>query len=140
MPAITVTNEDANEKKKVRLMKQRREYTVEPRLSGLFLWYKFGYEYLLVTIKIRSHILFKTTALKGAVKCKGFWLSKSRGSARACRKVGLLKPGFHMVVSVVSVVSVVRKKFIGQIEFILPRTTSCICRFFCIEQLYGRFP
>ena len=31
------------------------------------------------------------------------------------------KPGFHIVVSVVSVVSVtvVRKKFIGQIEFIL---------------------
>ena len=43
-----------------------------------------------------------------------------------------LKPGFHMVVSVVSVV---RKKFIGQIEFILSRTTSCICRFFCIEPL-----
>ena len=27
-----------------------------------------------------------------------------------------LKPGFHIVVSVVSVVSVVRKKFIGQIK------------------------
>ena len=39
-------------------------------------------------IKIRSHILFKTTALKGAVKCKGFLLSKSKGSARACRKEG----------------------------------------------------
>ena len=51
-----------------------------------------------------------------------------------------LKPGFHIVVSVVSVVSVVRKKFIGQIEFILSRTESCICRFFCIEHLYGRFP
>ena len=51
-----------------------------------------------------------------------------------------LKPGFHMVVSVVSVVSFVRKKFIGQIEFILSRTKSCICRFFCIEHLYGRFP
>ena len=48
-----------------------------------------------------------------------------------------LKPGFHIVVSVVSVV---RKKFIGQIEFILSRTTSFICRFFCIEHLYGRFP
>ena len=59
------------------------------RLSGLFLWSQFGYDYLLVTIKIRSHILFKTTALKGEVKCKGFLLSKSRGSARACRKVGL---------------------------------------------------
>ena len=59
-----------------------------PRLSGLFLWFQFGYDYLLVTIKIRSHILFKTTALKGAVKCKGFLLSKSKGSARACRKEG----------------------------------------------------
>ena len=48
-----------------------------------------------------------------------------------------VKPGFHIVVSVVSVV---RKKFIGQIEFILSRTTSCICHFFCIEHLYGRFP
>ena len=38
------------------------------------------------------------------------------------------------------VVSVVRKKIIGQIEFILSRTTSCICPFFCIEHLYGRFP
>jgi len=59
------------------------------RLSGLFLWSQFGYDYLLVTIKIPSHIRFKTTALKGAVKCKGFLLSKSKGSARACRKVGL---------------------------------------------------
>ena len=41
-----------------------------------------------------------------------------------------LKPGFHIVISVVSVVSAVPKKFIGQIEFILSRTTSCICRFF----------
>ena len=39
-----------------------------PRLSGLFLWSQFGHEYLLATIKIPSHILFKTTALKGAVK------------------------------------------------------------------------
>ena len=48
-----------------------------------------------------------------------------------------IKPGFHIVVSVVSVV---RKKFVGPIEFILSRTTSCICHFFCIEHLYGRFP
>ena len=48
------------------------------------------YDYLLVPIKIRSHILFKTTALKGAVKCKGFLLSKSKGSARACRKEGYI--------------------------------------------------
>ena len=46
----------------------------DSRLSGLFLWSQFGYDYLLVTIKIRSHILFKTTALKGAVNCKGFLL------------------------------------------------------------------
>ena len=48
-----------------------------------------------------------------------------------------IKPGFHIVVSVVSVV---RKKFIGPTEFILSHTTSCICHFFCIEHLYGRFP
>ena len=36
--------------------------------------------------------------------------------------------------------SVVRKKFIGPIQFILSQTTSCICRFCCIEHLYGRFP
>ena len=47
------------------------------------------------------------------------------------------KPGFDIVVSVVSVE---RKKSIGPIEFILSRTTSCICHFFCIEHLYGRFP
>ena len=58
------------------------------RLSGVFLWSQFGYDYLLVTIKIRSHILFKITALKDAVKCKGFLLSKSKGSARASRKEG----------------------------------------------------
>ena len=50
------------------------------------------------------------------------------------------KPGFHIVVSVVSVVSVVRKKFMGQIEFILSRTSSCIRRFFCTEHFYGTFP
>ena len=48
-----------------------------------------------------------------------------------------VKPGFHIVASVVSVV---RKKFIGPIEFILSRTTSCICHFFCIEHLYGTSP
>ena len=53
------------------------------------------------------------------------------------RHLWSIKPGLHIVVSVVSVV---RKKFIGQIEWILSRTTSCICRFFCIEHLYGRFP
>ena len=62
-----------------------------PRLSGFldypdFFSSQFGYDHLLVTIKIRSHILFKTTALKGAVKCKGCLLSKSKSTARACRK------------------------------------------------------
>ena len=65
-------------------------YTVEPRLSGtrlsgLFLWSQFGHEYSLVTIKIRSRILFKTTALKSAVKCEGFLLPKSTRSAHARR-------------------------------------------------------
>ena len=35
---------------------------------------------------------------------------------RACVFPFSVKPGFHIVVSVVSVVSVVRKKFIGQIK------------------------
>ena len=69
--------------------------TVEPRLSGprpwishlsgLFLWSQFGYEYLLVTIKIRSRILSKTTAMKGAVKCEGFSLKEQKQRSR-CRK------------------------------------------------------
>ena len=49
-----------------------------PRLSGLFLWSQFGHEYLLVTIKIRSHILFETTALKCAVKGEGFFALKEQ--------------------------------------------------------------
>ena len=39
-----------------------------PRLSGLFLWSQFCHEYLLVMIKICSHILFKTTVFKSEVK------------------------------------------------------------------------
>ena len=54
--------------------------TVEPRLSGLFLRSQFGQEYLLVTIKIPSHILFKTTALKGAVKCEGFCSQRAKAA------------------------------------------------------------
>ena len=55
-----------------------------PRLSGLFLWSQFGDEYLLVTIKIHGHVLFKTTALKSAVKCEGFLFSKSKSSTYVC--------------------------------------------------------
>ena len=44
--------------------------------SGLILWSQFCSEYLLVTIKIRSYILFKTTALKSEVKGSVFSLSK----------------------------------------------------------------
>jgi len=51
--------------------------------------------------------------------------------------VSEFKPGFLIVVSVVSVV---RKKFIRQIEFILSCTTCFSCRFCCIEHLYGTFP
>ena len=43
-----------------------------------------------------------------------------------------LKPGFHIVVSVV------RKKFIGQIEFILSRTSS-ICRYLVLSICTGGF-
>ena len=64
-------------------------------------------------------------------------LSQPRAELGFSRLSLSVKPGrFHMVVSVVSVV---RKKFIAQIEFTLSRTKSCICRFFCIEHLYGRF-
>ena len=50
-------------------------------LSGLFLRSQFGHEYLFVTIKIRSHILFKTTALfKGAVKCEGFCSQRAKAA------------------------------------------------------------
>ena len=53
------------------------------RLSGLFLWFQFGHEYLLITIKIRSHIIFKTIALKSAVKCLGFCFERAKaGLAR----------------------------------------------------------
>ena len=44
-----------------------------------------------------------------------------------------LKPGFHIDVSVA------RKKFIGQIEFILSRTTSCSCGFFVLSICTGGF-
>ena len=50
--------------------------------SGPILWSQFCSEYLLVTIKIRSYILFKTTALKSEVKASIFSLSKSKSSAR----------------------------------------------------------
>ena len=50
------------------------------RLSGLFLWSQFGHEYLLVMIKIRSPILFKTTALKGAVKREGFCSQRAKAA------------------------------------------------------------
>ena len=50
------------------------------RLSGLFLWSQFGHEYLLVTIKIRSHILFETKALKGAVKCECFCSQRAKAA------------------------------------------------------------
>ena len=51
-----------------------------PRLSGLFPLVQFGHEYLLVTIKIRSCILFKTTALKGAVKSESFWSRRAQAA------------------------------------------------------------
>ena len=48
------------------------------RLSGLFLWSQFCHEYLLVMIKIRSHILFKTTTLKTEVKASLFRFQKAK--------------------------------------------------------------
>ena len=46
------------------------------RLSGLFLWFQFGQEYLLVMVEIRSHHLFKTTAFKSEVKASLFRFEK----------------------------------------------------------------
>ena len=50
------------------------------RLSGVFLASQFGHEYLLVTIKIRSHVVFETTALKGAVKVEGFCPQRAKAA------------------------------------------------------------
>ena len=50
------------------------------RLSGLFLRSQFGHEYLLVTIKICSHIRFKTAALKGEVKCEDFCSQRAKAA------------------------------------------------------------
>ena len=87
-----------------------------------------------VSVKIN---LQKKIRCRKKIKYSLPWFVYFRAKANESQS---LKPGFHIVVSVVSVVSVERKKFIAQIEFILSRTTSCICRFFCIEHLYGRFP
>ena len=46
------------------------------RVYGLFLWSQFVHEYFLVMIKIRNHILFKTTALKCEGKASLFRIKK----------------------------------------------------------------
>ena len=48
------------------------------RVSGLFLWSQFVHAYLLVMIKIRNHILFKTTALKCEGKGSLFRIKKKQ--------------------------------------------------------------
>ena len=55
------------------------------RVSGLFLWPQFVHEYLLVMIKIRNHILFKTTALKCEGKASLFRIKKSKSNPRTRR-------------------------------------------------------
>ena len=65
------------------LLQFKLDYPIS-QLLGLLLRSQFGREYLLVTIKIHSHIPFKTTALKIEVKCEGFLPSKSKSNARAC--------------------------------------------------------
>ena len=85
-----MTDDDDALKQQLRELLEFQSATAEPRLSGprlsgLFLWSQVGNEYLLVTIKIRSHVLFKTTVLKSAVKCEGLLLSKSKNCACACR-------------------------------------------------------
>ena len=76
------------------------------RLSGLFLWSQFGHDYLLVTIKIHSHILFKLQHWKVQSNARFFLLSTSKSSARKHRnywinlwqfKIGGLGKWEHMV-------------------------------------------
>ena len=54
-------------------------------VSGLFLWSQFFHEYLLVMIKIRNHILFKTTAFKCEGKASLFRIKKSKSGPRTPR-------------------------------------------------------
>ena len=75
------------------VQRSRTASTVEPRLSGfldypdfLILWSQFCHEYLLVMIKIRSHILFKTTALKSEVKASLFRFQKAKYSIARTRR------------------------------------------------------
>ena len=49
-------------------------------LSWLFLWSHFCREYLLVLIKIHSHILLKTIALKSEVKASLFHFQKAKAA------------------------------------------------------------
>ena len=49
-----------------------------PRLSGRFLWSQFCHEYLLVMIKIRSHILHDSTVLKSEVKASLFCFQNAK--------------------------------------------------------------
>ena len=49
-------------------------------LSWLFLWSHFCHEYLLVSIKIHSHILLKTIALKSEVKASLFHFQKAKAA------------------------------------------------------------
>ena len=66
---------------------KRNNLTVEPRLSG-FLDYPDFFSgpnlvmnvSVLVTIKIRSHIPFKTTALKSPVRCEGFCSQRAKAA------------------------------------------------------------
>ena len=85
---------------------------------------------------IALYILKLLQHINRAEWMKEFHIKSCRLALGLPAPLWIVKPGFHIVVSVVPVVSVVRKKFIGQIEFILSRTKSCICRFFCIDHLY----
>ena len=50
----------------------------KPWVFWLFLWSQFCHKYLIVTIKIHSHILLKTTALKREVKGSLFSFQKAK--------------------------------------------------------------
>ena len=48
--------------------------------SIIWTFSQFGHKYLLVMIKIHGHILFKTTALKGAAKCERFCSQRAKAA------------------------------------------------------------
>ena len=54
------------------------------RLSGLFLWSQFGHEYLLVTIKIRSHVNQKQRLRLSKLMAQSCFVASEISRSMAC--------------------------------------------------------